>query len=148
MHARLFASLVLLRCTAPALANTCKVEVESDDAMKFNTSEIKINADCTEVNLTLKHTGKLPVNAMGHNWVLTKSSDFRSVAIAGGKATPDDSYLPKGDARVIASTKLVGGGESVSITFPTAAIETGGDYTFFCSFPGHWSIMKGKFVRG
>lgn len=148
MQARLFATLVLLCCTAPAFANTCKVEVESDDAMKFNTSEIKINADCTEVSLTLKHTGKLPVTAMGHNWVLTKTGDFRSVAIAGGKATPEDSYLPKGDARVIAFTKLVGGGESATITFPTTAIEAGGDYTFFCSFPGHWSIMKGKFVRG
>mgnify|MGYP006273075589 CR=1 FL=1 len=22
----------------------------------------------------------------------------------------------------------------------------GGDYTFFCSFPGHWSVMHGKFI--
>ncbi|MDF4805588.1 azurin, partial [Vibrio parahaemolyticus] len=21
----------------------------------------------------------------------------------------------------------------------------GGDYSFFCSFPGHWAIMQGKF---
>lgn len=148
MKARFLAPLVLLVAASPALAETCKVEIEGDDAMKFNLAEIPVKAECTEVSLTLKHSGKLAVTTMGHNWVLTKSSDFRSVAIAGGKASAEDSYVPKGDARVIAFTKLVGGGESTTITFPTSGLEKGGDYTFFCSFPGHWSIMKGKLVFG
>ncbi len=146
MKARLLSLLVLMFSAAPAFADNCTIEVQADDAMKFNTAEIKVDSSCKEVNLTLKHVGKLPVAAMGHNWVLTKSGDYRSVAIAGGKSTPDDSYLPKGDARVIAFTKLVGGGESTSITIPVAGLEKGGDYTFFCSFPGHWSLMKGKLI--
>jgi len=33
-------------------------------------------------------------------------------------------------------------------TIPMDKFEKGGDYTFFCSFPGHWSVMKGKLIFG
>lgn len=129
-----------------AFAKTCSVEIEGNDQMQFNKTSIPVAADCTEVELTLKHTGKLPATAMGHNWVLTKTADFQPVATAGASAGPANNYVPKGDARVIAMTKLVGGGESTTIKFPTSKLQKGGDYTFFCSFPGHWSLMKGKLV--
>ncbi|NLG77358.1 MAG: azurin [Xanthomonadaceae bacterium] len=131
-----------------AAAKTCSVEIAGNDQMQFDKTSIAIAADCTEVELTLKHTGKLPVTAMGHNWVLTKTADFQPVATAGASAGPANNYVPKDDARVIAFTKLVGGGESTSIKFSTSKLEKGGDYTFFCSFPGHWSLMKGKLTFG
>jgi azurin len=55
---------------------------------------------------------------------------------------------PKNDARIIAHTKLIGGGETTTVSFPTAKLKKGGDYTFFCSFPGHWAQMKGKLTFG
>ncbi len=142
------AVVVLLLLSPAAYAKTCKVAIEANDQMQFNQKEIKVAADCTQVSLTLKHTGKLAANLMGHNWVLAKSSEFRSLAMAGGNATLADSYLPKGDARTIAFTKVLGGGESTTITIPTKKLTKGGDYTFFCSFPGHWNMMKGKLVFG
>ena len=143
------ALVLLLVAFAPAaFAKTCKVAIGSNDAMQFDTAEIKIAGDCTKVELTLKHTGKMPVTAMGHNWVLAKTADFRSLAIAGQRAPAADDYLPKDDARIIAHTKLVGGGESTTVTFATAKLQKGGDYTFFCSFPGHWNVMKGKLIFG
>ena len=42
-----------------------------------------------------------------------------------------------------AHTKIIGGGESDSVTFPVAKLAAADSYTFFCSFPGHSSIMKG-----
>jgi len=138
--------LLLLAIAPAAFARTCKVTVGSNDAMQFDTAEIKLAGDCTKVELTLRHTGKMPVTAMGHNWVLAKTSEFRPLAIAGQRAPAADNYLPKGDARIIASTRLIGGGESTTITFATGKLEKGGDYTFFCSFPGHWNVMKGKLV--
>ena len=42
----------------------------------------------------------------------------------------------------------VGGGQTTSVTFPTSALKKGESYTFFCSFPGHSSIMKGPFKFG
>ncbi|MNP84385.1 Azurin [compost metagenome] len=52
--------------------------------------------------------------------------------------------MTQGDARVIAATTLVGGGQKTKVTFPGKKLMAGGDYTFFCSFPGHSMLMKGK----
>ena len=62
-------------------------------------------------------------------------------------AGADNNYLPKDDPRVLAHTKLVGGGESTSVTFKTDGL-AGKDLTFFCSFPGHFAMMKGTFKVG
>lgn len=134
--------------SAVASAKTCNVAIEGNDAMKFNTDKLAIAADCTEVEVTLKHVGKLPVTAMGHNWVLTKTPDFQVVATAGTSAGAAADYVPKDDPRVIAHTKLVGGGQTATVRFPTSKLKKGGDYTFFCSFPGHWTIMKGTLIFG
>lgn len=129
-------------------AKTCELEIDSTDQMTFSTKELKVAGDCTEVKLTLHHTGKLAKAAMGHNWVLTRTPDYQGVATDGLKAGAGNDYLPTDDARIIAHTRLIGGGESDSVTFPVSALEKGGDYTFFCSFPGHWAIMKGVLVFG
>ncbi len=129
-------------------AKTCEVAIEGNDAMQFNKTTLAVAADCTEVKLTLKHLGKLPAAAMGHNWVLTETSAFQPVATAGMSAGVPNNYVPKDDPRVFAHTKVVGGGETTSVTFPTSKLKKGGDYTFFCSFPGHWSVMKGKLTFG
>ena len=77
--------------------------------------------------------------------VLSQTADYQSVAQAGMNAGIDNQYVPVGDDRVLAYTEVIGGGESTSITFSTSGLSKDGDYTFFCSFPGHWGIMKGSF---
>jgi azurin len=132
---------------APAAAGkVCKLEIAGNDAMQFDKKEMSITADCKVVQLTLKHTGKLPISAMGHNWVLTKTADAMPVNNAGLTVGAAKDHVPPGDKRVIASTKLIGGGQTTSISFPTATLVKGGDYMFFCSFPGHIGLMKGKFL--
>ena len=129
-------------------AKTCELSIDSTDQMSFSAKELSVAADCTEVKLTMHHVGKMAKNVMGHNWVVTKTPDYQAVAQDGMKAGLDHDYLPADDARIIAHTKLLGGGESDSVTFSLEGLEAGGDYTFFCSFPGHWAIMHGKFVIG
>ena len=129
-----------------AFARVCPLTVDSDDSMRFAQTELRVAADCTQVRLTLRHSGRVPATAMGHNWVLTRTADYRQVAIAGGRARLADSYLPKDDPRVIAYTRVIGGGETTTITFPVRGLQRGGDYTYFCSFPGHWNVMRGKLV--
>ena len=109
-------ALALVAAAPFASAKTCAVAIEGNDQMQYNLKEIKIAADCTEVEVTLKHVGKLPATAMGHNWVLT--------------ATPDMAAV----------------GESTSVKFSTSILKKGGDYSFFCSFPGHWALMHGKLI--
>lgn len=131
-----------------ASAKTCEVTIEGNDQMRFNKDRIDIAADCTEVKLTLKHVGKLPAAAMGHNWVLTQTSDFSAVEKAGASAGLQNNYVPANDKRVIAHTKVIGCGETTSVTFSTSLLKQGGDYMFFCSFPGHAALMKGKLNFG
>ena len=130
--------------TGFASAATCEVVVESNDAMKFNVSEIVVDKSCKKFTVNLKHVGKMPKTAMGHNWVLAKTADMAPITADGIKAGAAKDYLPTGDARVIASTKLIGGGESASASFDTSKLKAGEDYTYFCSFPGHSGLMKGK----
>jgi azurin len=80
--------------------------------------------------------------------VLTKTSDAAVVSNAGIAAGAANNYVAPNDKRVIASTKIVGGGQSTSVTFPTSALKAGEDYTFFCNFPGHAALMRGKFIVG
>ncbi|MCX7555270.1 azurin [Xanthomonadaceae bacterium JHOS43] len=147
MRSTLLAAAALL-LSSQLQAKTCELEIDSTDQMTFSTKEMKVASDCTEVKLTLTHSGKMPKTAMGHNWVLTATADYQAVAQDGLKAGVANDYLQADDARVIAHTKLIGGGESDSVTFSTSALQKGGDYTFFCSFPGHWAIMKGVLVFG
>ncbi|WOB25584.1 MULTISPECIES: azurin [Xanthomonas] len=148
---KLFSTIAVIGLIAmapSAWARTCAVTITGNDQMKFDQSAITIAPDCTQVDVTLKHAGKMAATVMGHNWVLTKSADFQAVANAGVRSTIADSYLPKADARVIAHTKVVGGGESTTVSFATSKLTKGGAYTFFCSFPGHWAMMKGTLKFG
>ena len=131
-----------------AADKVCKLEIAGNDAMQYDKKELDVAADCTEVELTLSHTGKLPAAAMGHNWVLVKTADVTAVANSGMSAGLANNYLTPGDAHVIASTKIVGGGQSTTVTFPMSKLTKGGDYTFMCTFPGHYVIMKGTFKFG
>ena len=141
--ARLCAIALTTLLAAPVMAQQCETEIEGNDQMKFNKTTMEIPASCKEFKVTLNHVGKLPKAAMGHNWVLTKTADMQPVATAAIKAGAGNDYLPKGDARVIAATRMLGGGETDSVTVDVSKLQAGNDYTFFCSFPGHSSLMKG-----
>lgn len=127
-----------------AVVNDCSTTVEGNDAMQFNVGSITVPASCTDFTINLKHVGKLPVAAMGHNVVVTREADMQAVASAGLSAGADNDYIKPDDDRVIAHTDLVGGGESTSVTFATSKIQGNGPYEFFCSFPGHSAIMRGS----
>jgi azurin len=131
-----------------AADKVCKLEIAGNDAMQYDKKELDAAGDCTQIELTLTHTGKLPAAAMGHNWVLVKTADVTGVANAGMAAGLPNNYLTPGDPHVIASTKIIGGGQSTTITFPTSKLSKSGDYTFMCTFPGHYVIMKGTFKFG
>lgn len=131
-----------------AVVADCATEIEGTDAMQYNVGSIVVPASCTEFKITLKHTGTMPVAAMGHNVVITKAADMQAVAAEGMGAGAAAAYVKPGDARVIAHTSLIGGGETTSVSFPVSKIKDGGPYEFFCSFPGHSALMKGTIAVG
>ena len=128
-----------------AWSQECSLTIEGNDQIQFVQSELRVSASCTEVTLTLKHIGQLAANIMGHNWVLTTTADWQAAAQAGQASGPPD-YVVADDARILAATAVIGGGEEVTISFDITSLESGGDYTYFCSFPGHFVLMNGKFI--
>jgi azurin len=134
-------ALVSTLFAGEAFGKTCEVSVEGSDAMSYNTKTIA-TAGCKDVKLTLKHSGKLPKAAMGHNIVITTDADMKKAVDTAMKAGPAKDYSP-GAAGVIVATKLLGGGESDTVTFSTDKLKKGTKYKFFCTFPGHSALMQG-----
>ena len=128
---------------APLLmASEVKIEIDSNDQMQYNTKAFEV-VEGQRVTLVLRHTGKLPKAAMGHNVVIlkpgTNPQDFamKCVPMAASDYIPQDPGLK---ALIIAHTKMLGGGESDTITFQAPAA---GQYPFLCTFPGHCAMMQG-----
>ncbi len=117
--------------------------LSGNDLMQFDKKEFKVKAG-QEVTLTLRHTGKIDIKIMGHNFVLLKSGTaipaFSAKAASAGQKL---DWIPDGGKDVIAHTKMIGGGQSTTVTFTAPAA---GTYDFICSFPGHSGLMKGKFI--
>ena len=122
-----------------------KVEITANDTMKFSLTEIKAKPG-ESVSVTLKNVGTLPKTAMGHNFVLFKSADAVQPFINESAQAGATDYIPASQkGNLIASTKLLGPGESDTVTFK--APDQAGHYPFICSFPGHYQVgMKGELV--
>lgn len=140
---RLFALVALGLLSTPLWAANCTATVEANDAMQYNVSNVNVPHSCKTFTVTLKHTGKLARNVMGHDWVLTTAADKAGVDADGAKAGLDHNYLKPGDKRVLAATKVIGGGESTQVSFKPSLLKAGTPYVFFCSFPGHSTVMHG-----
>jgi azurin len=136
----------LLLATMVAHADPCKLSIESNDAMQYSAREMVVPPGCTDVEISLRHAGKLAAKVMGHDWVLARESDMPAIVNAGMAAGLKHGYLPDNDRRIIAATRVVGGGETATITFSTGLLQQGVRYVFFCSSPGHSSMMHGTFV--
>lgn len=89
-------------------------------------------------------------DAIPHNLVFVQPGSLQAVAEAVQAQAPDQldslgrAYVPVNDERVIAATKLIEAGKSeiLKLTAP----KTEGTYEFVCTFPGHWSVMKGELI--
>jgi len=145
---RLASAGALLLAGALAHADPCKLSLESNDQMQFSVRELIVPTECVEVEVTLRHAGKLPAKTMGHDWVLAKDSDMSGIITAGLAAGASRGYLPEHDGRIIAATPIVGGGESATVKFATSLLQAGIRYVFFCTSPGHATVMRGTFLFG
>ena len=118
-----------------------KIILNSNDLMQFDKKVLSARPG-QKVTLTLNHTGRGNKMIMGHNFVLIKSGvdvdDFAQRAVEAN----DNEYIPQGD-EMIAYTKLIGGGETTSITFEAPST---GIYTFICTFPAHYQLMRGQLI--
>jgi azurin len=146
--ATLLAAVTLTGCgqSGPPVARddlpVKKLEITGNDKMKFNVTKLEAQAR-QRIELTLKNVGSMPKQSMGHNWcLLTLGTDPKAFAEAGLAAASTDYITPDRMNEVIAHTKILGPGESETITFTAPAKP--GSYPYICTFPGHVAAgMKG-----
>lgn len=121
------------------------VDLTANDTMKYSQTEIHAKAG-QSVAVTFKNAGTLPKTAMGHNFVLLKSDDLAGAFIADSLQAGATEYIPESHKDdIIAHTKLLGPGESETVTF--TAPSKAGTYPYFCTFPGHYAVgMKGELI--
>jgi azurin len=130
----------------PGDQGACETTIEGQPGKRFSLAEIRVSARCENFTVHLVHTGRKPWQEAGHNWVLARSADIDAVIADGLRAGPDRAWVERGDARVIAATQMLSGGEHASVSFPVARLRRGERYTYFCSYPSHALPMRGQLV--
>jgi azurin len=136
--AALVAALTLGAVTVQAAPR--EIEITANDQMKYSLATMEAKAG-EELKVVLKNIGTLPKEAMGHNWVLLKAGVDVTAFATAAMTAKDTEYIPpakKGD--VIASIPVLGPKKTGEVIFKAPAA---GEYTFICSFPGHYMLMKG-----
>lgn len=124
-------------------SNAVTLSLTGDDMMQYNKKEFKVKAG-QEVTLNFRHVGKMDKKVMGHNFVLLKPGiEINTFALKAAEAGEASDWIPEDGKDIIVHTKMLGGGESTSITFTAPEA---GTYDFICSFPGHSALMRGKFI--
>jgi azurin len=128
---------------APAAART--IELTAGDNMRFNLESIEAKPG-EELKVVLTNIGTLPIEAMGHNWVLLKKGADATVFSTAAGTAKDTDYIPAAlKDQVIAHTRTLGPRKSDEVSFkaPTEP----GQYVYLCSFPPHFLAgMKGVLV--
>lgn len=121
------------------------VALKGNDAMQFDKRVIEAKAGET-LKVKLTAVSSMAKAEMAHNFVLLASGVRVDAFAMAAAMARDTQYIPKESAQqVLAATGLAGGGETVEVTFTVP--EEPGEYTFICTFPGHYiGGMKGKLV--
>lgn len=107
--------------------------------MRFDHENITVPAGA-KVKITLINEGEDPT--MIHNIVFVQEGTLEVTARAAIAAGPDKEFVPNSPT-VIAASPLAQPGETVTFEFDAPKA---GTYEFFCSYPGHWQQMNGKFI--
>ena len=55
----------------------------------------------------------------------------------------ENGYLSEME-EVLFKSKMIGGGQETKSELDTSVFVNGREYTFICSFPGHFALMKSK----
>ena len=138
-----FCILILLNFSY-TFAEDCKIEISGTDMMRYDTNEININNNCENFFITLKHSGKLPINAMGHNIVFLEKKNLQKIISKINMSHGiENGFIPEME-EVLFKSKMIGGGEETTFELDLNVFNKAGDYMFICSFPGHFALMQGN----
>jgi azurin len=118
------------------------VYIEGLDYLQYSVKNFTVSPN-TQIELTMKTVSNLPKSQMAHNWILlNKDADAEKFVNSSIQQKGNDYVDPKMKDLIIAMTGMLGGGEKETIIFTAPSQK--GDYTYVCTFPGHFEAgMKG-----
>ncbi|HJR60586.1 MAG TPA: plastocyanin/azurin family copper-binding protein [Vicinamibacterales bacterium] len=121
------------------------ITIVAGDEMKYSVTEITAKRG-ERLRVVLIARGTVPKAAMAHNLILlAKGTDPAAFVKASALARDTGFIAPALAKQVLASTRLAGKGESVTVVFD--APKAAGRYDYVCSFPGHFlNGMRGVLV--
>ncbi len=129
----------LTACSRAPQVPPKEVTIHADDKMRFDVTAIEA-APGQKIVVTFKNVGTTPKVSMGHNFVLLdKTVNEQNVTKFLDAASMDAAhdYVPPSSKEVLAHSKLLGPGETETVTFNAPYVP--GQYLYLCSFPGHYS---------
>lgn len=128
-----------------ALTPDRSITVAANDQMQFDVATIEVTAG-EVISLTLNNEGTMPKFSMGHNLLILKAGTDEEAFVEAAMNASTSDYVPESmESSIVATTKLLGGGESDTIVFKVPSKK--GVYPFICSFPGHFQVgMRGDFI--
>ena len=155
-----FFSLLIVGCEAPEEEvvddGVRTIEIIGNDDMKFVVREAEeglitggqagefvllegIEASPgEELRIRLTTISNLPPSAMSHNFALVDlGTDVDAFARASITARDNEYIAPDFEDQVIVTTRMLGDGETDTITFTVP--DTPGEYDYVCTFPGHFA---------
>lgn len=119
----------------PVSPPVSEITITGNDRMRFEPATFTVRAE-SQVTLTFQNIGTLPKATMGHNLViLLPGTNTLTFATAATNFLEHDYIAPQYADRVVATTRILGPGESQILQF--RAPSTPGRYPVVCSFPGH-----------
>ena len=127
---------------AYAAPQPIKVEVTVNDQIRFSTKKIEAKVG-VPLQITLKHTGRIPKASMSHNLVIVRPGTMVAMISAKCSQAKDTQYIAtdaETKSAILAATPQLGPGESNTITFTP---KEAGVYPFLCTYPGHFGEMNG-----
>ena len=127
-------------CSRTPEAPPKTVQVQADDKMRFDMTAFDVSPG-QKVSITIKNVGTTPKFSMGHNLVVLDKQiteqNIQSKFLDPASTAASTDYVPAGDKNVLAHSKLLGPGESDTVTFTAPFVP--GQYLYVCSFPGHYT---------
>jgi azurin len=127
-------------CAKAPEAPPKEVTIQADDKMRYDVNAFDASPG-QKISVTIKNVGTTPKFSMGHNFVLLdrtiNTGNVQSSFLDKASTEASHDYVPPGTKEVLAHSKLLGPGESDTVTFNAPYIS--GDYLYLCSFPGHYS---------
>ena len=145
---KLFTFLTTFLITLPfSFASPCSTNLEGNTMMQYSSTNIEIDSPCSEFTIKFKNTSTVAKEYGGHNVIVSKEKDFNALtSLVDPTVHPgENGFLPNSN-KIIAKSPIIGPNESYDVKIDVSKISSGEKYVFWCSFTGHWGVMKGNLV--